>query len=512
MNANDIIRKYNLDKSTWTNKGFHGVLHTFFSAGEEAILPLKRHYGDCFHTTIVFFKENYVNWYWNDNDAKRLRESFIKKVNKSPKFLDQWVALWERLGKKFQKEYKRCEQDLAKLPDRKLLKLYKTFYDAYIEQYSVAIGIQDAFSMHADEFFVPLVRALLRKKGMEQNLDDVFITLTSPVTESFVATEYYERLKILKKIRQSRQLTQLFQNSKEEMIRKLERFPKVDTLLTAHAKKWFWLENNYAVQKVLGKEYFAEKLVNEMHLNTDPDEEIRKIQQRIPETKKQKRMLMKTLNIGSELSNLVSITEAFYYMQDERKKYVLMANHHIRRFFDEIGQRVGLTSQEMAYTAYPEVGDILLRKKFDKKKLAERKKHCVCIQTANRYEVFEGAVVDELFDAVFNPKVKEETLHGIAASKGVAKGVVKIVRKVHDLVNVFKGDILVASMTRPEMVVAMKKAAAIVTDEGGITSHAAIVSRELHIPCIVGTKNATKILKDGDLVEVDANKGIVRKL
>ena len=72
--------------------------------------------------------------------------------------------------------------------------------------------------------------------------------------------------------------------------------------------------------------------------------------------------------------------------------------------------------------------------------------------------------------------------------------------------------VLVTSMTRPEMVVAMEKAAAIVTDEGGITSHAAIVSRELKIPCIIGTKIATRILKNGDLVEVDAFKGIVRKI
>ena len=67
-------------------------------------------------------------------------------------------------------------------------------------------------------------------------------------------------------------------------------------------------------------------------------------------------------------------------------------------------------------------------------------------------------------------------------------------------------------MTRPEMVVAMKKATAIVTDEGGVTCHAAVVSRELNIPCIIGTRNATKFLKDGDKVEVDANKGIVKKI
>ncbi|MBI4049536.1 MAG: hypothetical protein HY395_01830 [Candidatus Doudnabacteria bacterium] len=75
-----------------------------------------------------------------------------------------------------------------------------------------------------------------------------------------------------------------------------------------------------------------------------------------------------------------------------------------------------------------------------------------------------------------------------------------------------QGSVLVTPMTSPEYLLAMKKAKVIVTDEGGITCHAAIVSRELKIPCIIGTKVATKVLKDGDLVEVDASKGTVRKL
>ena len=67
-------------------------------------------------------------------------------------------------------------------------------------------------------------------------------------------------------------------------------------------------------------------------------------------------------------------------------------------------------------------------------------------------------------------------------------------------------------MTRPEFLPLLRQAKAIITDEGGLTCHAAIISRELGIPCIIGTKMATRILKDGDLVEVDANKGIVRKI
>ena len=74
------------------------------------------------------------------------------------------------------------------------------------------------------------------------------------------------------------------------------------------------------------------------------------------------------------------------------------------------------------------------------------------------------------------------------------------------------GRILVALMTSPDYIVAIKKAKAIITDDGGITSHAAIVARELKKPCIVGTKFASKVLHDGDLVEVDAEQGIVKKI
>jgi len=98
-------------------------------------------------------------------------------------------------------------------------------------------------------------------------------------------------------------------------------------------------------------------------------------------------------------------------------------------------------------------------------------------------------------------------LTGLGASPGVASGIVKIVRDLSELEKVQPGDVLVAEMTNPDMVVSMQKAAAIITDEGGVTSHAAIVSREMGIPAVVGTGEATKKLKDGEIVTVDGNIG-----
>ena len=107
---------------------------------------------------------------------------------------------------------------------------------------------------------------------------------------------------------------------------------------------------------------------------------------------------------------------------------------------------------------------------------------------------------------------KSDLVQGKTAQKGIVQGRVKIVTESSELDKVQPGDILVTQMTFPAFIPAMIKAAAFVTDEGGLTCHAAIVAREMNKPCVIGTKIATKVFKDGDLVEVDADRGIVRKI
>ncbi len=105
----------------------------------------------------------------------------------------------------------------------------------------------------------------------------------------------------------------------------------------------------------------------------------------------------------------------------------------------------------------------------------------------------------------------EAILEGISASPGIGSGKVKIVKEMSDLSKIQKGDVLITEMTNPDMVVSMQKSAAIITNEGGLTSHAAIVSREMGIPAVVGTGNATKILKEGDIITVDGYNGKIFK-
>ncbi|MEJ0002182.1 MAG: PEP/pyruvate-binding domain-containing protein [bacterium] len=124
---------------------------------------------------------------------------------------------------------------------------------------------------------------------------------------------------------------------------------------------------------------------------------------------------------------------------------------------------------------------------------------------------YQSEHTDHIFESE-TPPTDSKSLTGQIGNKGYAKGRVRILKRKEQIEEMQEGEIIVSAMTTPEFVPAMKKAAAIITDEGGITCHAAIVARELNKPCVIGTKFATQLLHDGDEVEVDADKGIVKIL
>jgi phosphohistidine swiveling domain-containing protein len=116
------------------------------------------------------------------------------------------------------------------------------------------------------------------------------------------------------------------------------------------------------------------------------------------------------------------------------------------------------------------------------------------------------------YDFIPQANIETKDISGQIACKGLARGAVRVIMSKKDIALLRQGEVLVTSMTTPEYLPAMQRSVAFVTDEGGITCHAAIVARELGKPCIIGTKIATQVLKDGDMVEVDAEKGVVKIL
>jgi phosphohistidine swiveling domain-containing protein len=203
------------------------------------------------------------------------------------------------------------------------------------------------------------------------------------------------------------------------------------------------------------------------------------------------------------------------------KQYIFLDNHTDEVYIQLEGilaelvhETHNISYKDLTWYTFDEL-EALVEKglPITKETIAERKNYRVMFYGDHAFETWYGERPYKLLHTAFykQPDQVQEFV-GQIASRGYAKGVVKIVKGIHDMNKIKVGDILVSPSTRPELVIAMQKCAAIVTDHGGITSHAAIISREFGIPCIVGTDNATQVLQDGDMVEVDANEGIVRKI
>lgn len=180
--------------------------------------------------------------------------------------------------------------------------------------------------------------------------------------------------------------------------------------------------------------------------------------------------------------------------------------------YHELPRRLGISLEKINLYTYKEISDILLGNKVD----FEDRSTSVCGKFSNWKYILGKEAVEII--SHFSSIHKGLEIKGNIGNKGIYVGKVKKIdfslktdfQKEIESMN--KGEVLVSGSTGPEMILACKKAGAIITDEGGIISHAAIVSRELGIPSVMGTKVATKVLTDGDLVEVDADKGIVKIL
>ncbi len=496
MEASEAVNVYDLKRKTWTHKSCHGILHYFFVVGEQPLRTLLDFYGDSHNITVFFFHDNIGEWYWCNEDMIRLRKSFIEKVHRNPAVLQNHLDEWHKRIGIFNKCMLKIDKtNLRILSNNKLLELYKEWYQKYLAEYGISIGIQDAFSMHAEYFLMPYFKKIIKRHGCDALFNEYYSILLSPIKESFFTKEYRDRLKILKVVNKGHKISS----------------KRVRELLDNHTKKYYWIHNNYAKDVFLGKDYFIKELEKIKCLN--PDEENKNLNNRCRQIKKKKALLIKKFSLDNKSQNLIKIAETFAYMQDERKKYVLIASHYQNLFMSEFGKRLKLSKEDMEYTYIHELEKLIKQKKINKKIFKERKEFICVINKIDHYDILCGKEARKLFKICFEKKhEKVNIINGIVASNGYAKGSVKIVRKIHDLINFQKGDILVASMTRPEMVVAMEKAGAIVTDEGGVTCHAAIISRELGKPCIIATKIATNVLMDGDVVEVDANKGIIKRI
>lgn len=475
----DLIKKYKLDQSSWTYKGFHGVLHMFFPVGHQGLI-MNRFFGRGSTITLFVVKDNYIHWYWKDNDLDNIREVFFHRLKKDPQYLLKLQRKWKSALHRFEAVINIIhEQELSRLSQEQLVSIYHEFYQRYIEEYSFFMNLGDSISMHADRYVIPEFKRILG-----DDFSKVFPQLITTSHESFLEKEQHDRKKLIAVLNKRKTID-----------------PK---LLDAHSKKYYFISNNYARGEYLtGKDFLT--LIKKENRNENRKSGF-KTKATISKAK-----LIKKYKLSRWHRTLLSVLNDFFEIQDTRKKYVLISNYYQQRFLHEAQRRTNIPMPLLAYTVFPEYKKVL-QASIDISELKKRKECCLCIQTKKEYTIYTGSHARNVFKFLHDHQESIRDITGIVASSGKVKGRVRIILKIHDMINMEEGDVVVSSMTRPEMLPAMKKASAIVTDEGGLTCHAAIVAREMGIPCIIGTKIATHTLKDGDMVEVDAQLGTVKKL
>src|SRR3989344_854488 len=271
------------------------------------------------------------------------------------------------------------------------------------------------------------------------------------------------------------------------------------------SKKYFWFPYEY-----VGPDVWNVKAVTRRVEENLEKSEVKKYDANI--SKKQQKCKEK-FYLSNELIDLFEVLELVTVMQDDRKRLNAQACYYINGIVaGNLAKRFQISLENARYLEVSLLRSFLKDEDTEllRKELAERSDFFVVLQPDAGNEFYTGSEakrhLKKLGIKVDVERVEVTEITGYGANKGVARGRVRILSTSSKVTDFQKGDILVTSMTTPDFVPSIGKAAAIVTDEGGITSHAAIISREFGIPCIVGTNNATKLLKDGDLVEVNATK------
>lgn len=394
-------------------------------------------------------------------DHKAMRESAKRLVEselKGGSVIDRWISEWQSLSQSFNKAASTVRStDLAKLSNEQLLDLFKQFCRTYYEEEVLPLS---------NEILIPYFDEVLGAYARSQpEHANTIAALAAPTKKSFLQIEEDELCQ-----------TKDFAN---------------------HAEKWFFINAGYDGCHLLVGDGLK-KRAKEICSNKRND--------------RQKSSVPASQSFGKEIDTILAMSRKVGDWKDERKRNNLIGSCIMDQFAAQIGRRTGL-GYELTRHAIPRdipkliAGDKKIAGELEKRKLGVG----WFVDGQHETDYFTGEDYKQFSATVQTVKKPAESLQGVSASPGVVQGVARIV--YHPDQEVFNaGEILVTSMTRPEFVPLMRKAAAVLCDEGGLLSHAAIVSRELGIPCIVGLRNAMASLKSGDKIEVNADKGVVRKL
>ncbi len=463
-------------------------------------------YGSFFMNTIWLKIHKLYSWSWPSLlsvfkngkvtmvlDDGKLRASGMKYFNKyflnQENFRKHWQKYLEWI-EQFKIFIKKLEKvNLSEINDDQLVVLFEKYFDLQKKFWLIA-HVPEIANLGGERMFLNKLNSINKDKA-EAELE----ILSTPDKYSFFQKEELELLKI--------------------GLIKDER--RMKSVLDRHAKKYSWLLNSYGGNRLLDSKYFENRL-NKSVKRGNVDKQIRKIQNVAIGNKRRKEKLLQKFN--KEIKVISKQLSYSIWWQDHRKSYIWRMHYWDDRLLKEISKRKEVSYNDLVWFWPKEICDLLKGKKINENTIRLRKKDYVVYykDKSTRYKEYYGKDAKFIYNKYLKSQVNilYQEIKGLVVSQGKSNriiGRVAIIRNpFRDKGKMKQGDILVAGMTSPEFIVLIKKAKAIITDQGGMTSHVAIISRELGIPCVVGTDIATKILKNGDKIEIDIRQGKINKI
>jgi len=476
------------------SKVFHTKVFTLFASSECVSIGLAKGFPKRYEYCFCFLKDEQGQWFGDGRGQLAIRNFVIKQAEKDPRLVLKYYTKWLDNFNKFTEFNKiLLNTKLEKLTDKKLYAGFKKYYDLYVKAGGVGY-ICDSFMSTGE---IDWLEEILDDELQDYSKDErkqIIADLITPTWLSSAMAEEQDLIKIALRI------SKLY-GLRFPVFEKLD--SKIKIALKKHSDKYYWIKNNYH-----NVEYYSAKDAYSSAQQLLREEKNRVLTQRLQDTK-----LSNTIKLSKQKQNIVWVANLFAEWKDLRKTGVLIVMEMFDRFLSEVARRTGYTKIDLTFVVFDEIENVLFNKADLKKEISERKKKCFfLVKPSGEYIVAGDKDADKYFACLVKSVYNSREFRGVTASKGVATGRVRLILKIGDMNSFQTGEILVTNNTTPEFVPVMKKAAAIITEQGGLTSHAAIVSRELNKPCIIGIKNIATILKTGDMVEVDADHGIVKIL
>lgn len=444
-------------------------------------------FGYCYPESIIIFENKKVLWILDNDDFLKNGIEFTKKhiMNKDNKklFLEKWNCVADNLLKIF---YRLEKIDLSKTDNEVLYKIFDEFSDTCFKFWEVGMTLE-LIILAVETWLSEKLKGMIKE---EREYNELFAKLSTPIDLTFYRQE-------------EKDLIEIFKMNEERQGEELKR----------HQQEYFWIYNSYLEAKVLNVAYFKHNLDKLKKENVE--QLLSSINNYSKEIEEEKKKIIERLELDETSKTWIRSIEEFGLLQDIRKKYNFIADHYLELFAEEIGKRKGVSKDDLKILL-PEELKSLLKDKLDKNVIRERKPLFVISAVTDKMEFLTGKKAEQmkLLYSVIKNIDQSRAIQGVVASRGKSyyfRGVAKIALSPDEAVEKIKeGEILVTPMTSPDYIIAMRKAGAIITDEGGILCHAAIVSRELRITCIVGTEVATKMIRDGDVIEIHGGKGTVK--